>query len=221
MASVLPLRSCVVLIGQLGRGRDADRARRAGESRNGDRRRPLVSNAMAGPLPVPISIESEAKACCSLASPVNEVISSSILFLAKKPRSTPSSMTDIGKETCTALPTRSLSAARAGLAAHKDTARIAAKTHTHTSLREGPKGRRSNPGLRDRSGLPRFARNDMTFLPCAFDKWAPDRAAPRLVRGVTIRRGLIVTASPGEIAASASARPSASRAGCQGRHRIA
>src|SRR5690348_13898279 len=130
MASVLPLRSCVVLSGeslfvatQIVPGGPAKAAMAIVGA-------PLISKAIAGPLPVPTSIESEAKACCSLASPVKEVISSSILFLAKKPRSTPSSSTDIGKETCTALPTRILSAASAGPPHASSAPRPSAATRT-------------------------------------------------------------------------------------------
>src|SRR5579862_1619602 len=68
---------------------------------------------MPGPLPRPKSIAPEARPCCSLASPVKLMISTSRSYVAKTPSFTPTSSGTKVKAVGTALPTRTWSALEA------------------------------------------------------------------------------------------------------------
>jgi hypothetical protein len=85
---------------------------------------PFTMNAMPGPLPMPMSTESEVRPCWSLASPLNAEASTSMPCLAKMPIWMPTSSGVKVQANATALPTRSFSAALAG--ATSASARIAA-----------------------------------------------------------------------------------------------
>src|SRR5580704_12147076 len=88
---------------------------------------PLTMKAMPGPEPMPISIEPEARSCCSLASPAEAEASISRLCLAKMPAAMPMSSGVNDQANGTTLATRSFSAACAGAseAANASTARPA------------------------------------------------------------------------------------------------
>jgi len=74
---------------------------------------PLATNAIDGPLPRPKSALSEAKACCSLASPPALLISTLMPYLAKMPFCCPTSSTVKVQATDAALIARTVSAASA------------------------------------------------------------------------------------------------------------
>src|SRR5262249_32013439 len=76
---------------------------------------PLAMNAIAGPEPSRMSIESLAAACCMRASPAKAVSSSSTLLFWKMPLRMPTSGGTNENASGTALPTRNLSAAAAGM----------------------------------------------------------------------------------------------------------
>ena len=92
---------------------------------------PLAMNAMPGPLPIPMSALSAAKACCSLASPAAADASTSSPCLANRPISMPTSSGVKVQANATALTTRSFSAAPAG--ATTSTAR------QHRTVRNSPR----------------------------------------------------------------------------------
>src|ERR1700685_95769 len=75
---------------------------------------PLAMKAMPGPEPMPISIEPEARSCCSLASPADADSSISRPCLAKMPAAMPISSGVNDQANGTTLATRSFSAAWAG-----------------------------------------------------------------------------------------------------------
>src|SRR5580693_8610220 len=75
---------------------------------------PLAMKAMPGPEPMPISIEPEARSCCSLASPADADSSMSRPCLAKMPAWMPISSGVNDQANGTTLATRSFSAACAG-----------------------------------------------------------------------------------------------------------
>ena len=76
---------------------------------------PLAMKAMPGPLPIPMSRLSAVRACCSLASPAAADASISSPCLAKMPVCMPTSSGVKVQANATALPTRSFSAAPAGV----------------------------------------------------------------------------------------------------------
>src|ERR1700688_4513480 len=77
---------------------------------------PLTMKARAGPEPSAMSIESEAIACCSLASPAKAEPSTSRPLFLKKPLRMPMSSGVNENASGTALPTRKVSVACAGAA---------------------------------------------------------------------------------------------------------
>src|SRR5580700_8016114 len=77
---------------------------------------PLTMKARAGPEPSAMSMESDAIACCSLASPAKAEPSTSRPFSLKKPLRMPMSSGVNENASGTALPTRKVSAAGAGAA---------------------------------------------------------------------------------------------------------
>src|SRR5580700_2707173 len=77
---------------------------------------PLTMKAKAGPEPSAMSMESDAIACCSLASPAKAEPSTSRPFSLKKPLRMPMSSGVNENASGTALPTRKVSAACAGMA---------------------------------------------------------------------------------------------------------
>jgi len=84
---------------------------------------PLAMNAIAGPEPTRMSIEPAAAACCIRASPVKAIDSTSRPFLAKMPVRMPISIGVNENASATALPTRSFSAACAGMTSNTAAAR--------------------------------------------------------------------------------------------------
>src|SRR6185437_602061 len=107
----LPLRSATFLIGESGtvltetlRGAPS----KAATAMTGE---PLTAKAIDGPLPRPISTAPEVRACCSFASPARALTSTSRLYLAKMPSSTPTFSEVNSQERSTDFATRSLSAA--------------------------------------------------------------------------------------------------------------
>ena len=75
---------------------------------------PFMMNAIAGPEPSARSIESDAIACCILASPANAIDSASMPYFWKKPFFMPMSSGTNENASGTALPTLSLSTAAEG-----------------------------------------------------------------------------------------------------------
>src|SRR5580700_8679280 len=75
---------------------------------------PLTMKAKAGPEPSAMSMESEAIACCSLASPAKALPSTSRPLFLKKPLRMPMSSGVNENASGTALPTRKVSMACAG-----------------------------------------------------------------------------------------------------------
>src|SRR3984957_17403815 len=115
---------------------------------------PLAMNAMAGPEPSAMSIESDAIACCSLASPANAIDWASMPYFWKKPFLMPMSSGTNEKASGTAFPTRSVSAAPAGAASASASAMTDSReTAQVMAIPRSPDGAQRNPG----SPFPHYA----------------------------------------------------------------
>src|SRR5579862_2980803 len=113
-ASVVPLRSRTVLIAESAATITEILRGSAAKAATAVTGEPFTAKAMDGPLPRPKSTLSEVSACCSFASPVRTLISTSRPYLAKIPSSTPTSSGINDQATPTDFPARTLSAAMAG-----------------------------------------------------------------------------------------------------------
>src|SRR5580704_17449242 len=99
---------------------------------------PLAMKAMPGPEPMPMSIEPEARSCCSLASPADADSSISRPCLAKMPAAMPTSSGVNDQANGTTLATRSFSVAWAGAS---DAANRSTATPTRPDVKRAPKKR--------------------------------------------------------------------------------